>query len=411
MNEQTAKFDPIDSAQFEAGPPEIFLLGGRDRRVSGGHPWVYSNEIRMDAAAKALRPGTAVTLRRVDGKLLGAGTFNPHTLIAYRQFSNDGAEILDAAFLGSRLSRALAMRERLFGAPFYRFVHGEGDGLPGLIADRFGDTIVLQSGTAGMDTLLSHVLTALDRILMPKTVVLRNDGAFRDLEKLEKEVRVLKGEVTEPIDVMEGSLRFVADPLAGQKTGWFFDQRPNRKFVARLSKGMRVLDLFCHTGGFAISAASAGAVSVLGIDSSEPALDLARRAADLNNVADRVSFEPENVFKAAERLGAAKERFGIVIADPPAFVKSRKDLKPGLNGYRKLARMAAGLVAREGYLFIASCSHNVDAATFAEAVARGISQAGRSGRILRAVGAGPDHPIHPHLAESAYLTALTLQLD
>ncbi|MGY8992891.1 MAG: class I SAM-dependent rRNA methyltransferase [Rhodospirillales bacterium] len=411
MNEKTATFDPNDTAQSEASPPDIFLLGGRDKRVSGGHPWVYSNEIRMDAAAKALDPGTAVTLRRVDGKRLGSGTFNPHTLIAYRQFSTDGTTVLDAEFLNSCLSRSLEMRKRMFGAPFYRLIHGEGDGLPGLIADRFGDTIVLQSGTAGMDTLLPQVLTALDRILAPKTVILRNDGAFRDLEQLNKEVRVLKGEVTEPIDVMEGSLHFIADPLAGQKTGWFFDQRPNRKFVARLSKDMRVLDLYCHTGGFAISAASAGAASVLGIDSSEPALDLAIRATGLNNLADIVRFEKDNVFKAMERLSASKNRFGIVIADPPAFVKSRKDLKPGLNGYRKLARMAAELVESKGYLFIASCSHNVDAAAFAEAVARGISQAGRAGRNLRAVGAGPDHPIHPHLSESAYLTTLTLQLD
>ena len=400
-----------NSATPAAERPDVFLLGGRDKRLRGGHPWVYSNEIRMDPAAKALTPGTAVTLRRVDGKPLGAGTFNPHALIAYRQFAADTAATLDAGFIAARLNDALALRDKLYPAPFYRLVHGEADGLPGLVADRLGDTVVLQSGTAGMDALLDDVVAALDGVLSPAAVVLRNDGPFRDLERLDRHVRVLKGEVTPPVEVVEGGARFAADPLEGQKTGWFFDQRDNRAFVARLAPGARMLDLYCHTGGFAIAAAVAGAWSVLGIDSSEPALDLARRAADLSGVADRTTFERANVFEAAERFAAGGERFGVVVADPPAFVKSRKDLKPGLNGYRKLARMAAGLVAPGGFLFIASCSHNVDAPDFAEAVAGGLNQAGRGGRILRAAGAGPDHPVHPHLAESAYLTTLVLQLD
>lgn len=412
MNEQMTTLETPDSdALSEAKQPDIFLMGGRDRRVGGGHPWAYSNEVRMDAEVKALAPGTVVTLRRVDGKPLGTGTFNPHTLIAYRQFVTHGGVALDSDFFALRLSEALALRERLYSAPFYRLVHGEADGLPGLIIDRFADAVVLQSGTAGMDSLLPQLLTALDQVLAPSTVVLRNDGSFRDLERLDKEVQILKGAVTSPIEIVESGNRYVADPIEGQKTGWFFDQRPNRKFVARLSAGARVLDLYCHTGGFSIAAAMAGAFSVRGIDSSEPALNLARQAAELNGAADRVSFDQANVFKAAEQIASSGERFGVVVADPPAFVKSRKDLKPGLNGYRKLARMAADLVSPKGYLFIASCSHNVDASAFAEAVARGISQAGRGGRILRSVGAGPDHPIHPHLAESAYLTTLTLQLD
>lgn len=398
-------------AKDDVGIPDIFLLGGRDKRLRGGHPWVYSNEIRMDAAAKAVAPGSLVTLRRVDGKALGTGTFNPHTLIAYRQVSADATAGFAAAQIASRLAAALALRERLYPSPHYRLVHGEADGLPGLVVDRFGDTVVLQCGTAGADRLLPDILDALDRVIAPAAVVLRNDGPFRDLERLDRQARIAKGAVDEPVAVIEGGLRFAADPVAGQKTGWFFDQRDNRAFVAALSKGTRVLDLYCHSGGFALSAAAAGAAAVRGIDTSGPALDLARRAAAWNGLEDRATFERANVFEAAAAIHKAGERFDVVVADPPAFVKSRRDLGPGLNGYRKLTRMAAGLVTRGGFLFVASCSHNVDAAAFSETVARGINQAGRRGRILRAAGAGADHPVHPHLAESAYLTTLTLQLD
>ncbi len=391
--------------------PDIFLLAGRDRRLSSGHPWVYSNEVRMDAAAKSLEPGSVVTLRRVDGKPLGTGTFNPHVLIAYRQFTDDGRAALDTDFIAGRLARALALRQRLIGEPYYRLIHGEADGLPGLAVDRFNDTTVVQCATAGMDRLLPLVLAALDRVLDPVAVVLRNDGAFRDLERLTHGVQVAKGSIMPPTPVVENGLRFATDPLAGQKTGWFFDQRDNRAFVAQLAVGARVLDLYCHAGGFGISAVARGAQSSLGIDSSEPALTLARQAAEWNGLADRCVFERENVYVALERLAAEGGTFNLVVADPPAFVKSRKDLKPGLSGYRKLTRLAAAVVQPGGFLFIASCSHNVDFPAFQEEVAHGLSQAGRTARILRAAGAGVDHPMHPHLAESAYLTTLTLQLD
>lgn len=391
--------------------PDVFLLAGRDRRLVGGHPWVYSNEVRMDANAKSLEPGCVVTLRRMDGKPLGIGTFNPHVLIAYRQFAGDVQSDIDGEFIAGRLSRALALRQKLYADPYYRLIHGEADGLPGLVVDRFGDLVVVQCATAGTSRLVPSILAAVDRVLNPATVVFRNDGAFRDLEGLPHEVQVAKGSASPPIPVVESGLRFAADPLGGQKTGWFFDQRDNRAFVARLAAGLRVLDLYCHTGGFGVSAAAQGALSVLGIDSSEPALALAREASVWNGQAARCEFVRDNVYAALERLAAESATFGAVVADPPAFVKSRKDLKPGLSGYRKLARLTAGRVAPGGFLFIASCSHNVDFQAFQDEVARGLTQAGRTGRVLRASGAGADHPLHPHLAESAYLTALTLQLD
>jgi 23S rRNA (cytosine1962-C5)-methyltransferase len=395
-----------------AAPPRVFINPGQDRRLARGHPWVYANEIRMDTAAKALPPGTVVQVRRVDGKPLGVGTFNPHALIAFRLFARDPGAAVDAGFFADRLRTALRWRDRLFGAPFYRLLHAEADGVPGLVADRFGDTVVVQAGTAGMEALLPAFLAALDDILAPATVILRNDGAGRTLEGLDSYARIAKGALNGPVEVQEGGLAFLADPLTGQKTGWFFDQRDNRAFVGLLCRNAaRVLDVYCYAGGFAVTAAAAGARAVIGIDRSEPALALARQAAERNGVAARCAFRPAEAFATLERLAADGERFDVVIADPPAFAKTKKEVPSGLKGYRKLARLAAAVVAPEGFLFIASCSHNVEAAAFADEVVRGLAAAGRTGRILRAAGAAPDHPVHPHLPETGYLKTLTLQLD
>ncbi len=391
--------------------PRIYLRPGGDKRLRRGHPWVYSNEIRMDDETKALPAGTLVSLHRVDGKPLGVGTFNPHCLIAFRRFTRDAGVTVDHAFLRTRLESALALRRRLFAAPFYRLVHGDADGLPGLVVDRFGDVLAVQTATAGTEALLPSILAALDEALKPRAVVLRNDGAFRRLENLDTYVRVAKGDVDDPVEVHEGDLAFLADPVKGQKTGWFLDQRDNRAFMARLCRDARVLDLYCYGGGFAISAAAGGAAEVTAVDSSEPALGLARRAAVLNGVDGRCTFVQGNAFEELERLAQAGERFQVVIADPPAFVKSRKDLAMGLKGYRKLARLAAAVAEPGGFLFLASCSHNVDTDRFAEESARGIATAGRTGRIIRSAGAAPDHPVHPNLPESAYLKSLVLHLD
>ena len=395
------------------GSPQgrVFLLPARDKRIAGGHPWAYANEIRLDAETKALTPGTVVSLHRVDGKPLGVGTFNPHALMAFRLFDRDARTRIDAAFLRERLEAAKQLRETFFDAPYYRLCHAEADGLPGLVVDRFGDLAVVQTATAGMEALLPDVLAALDAVIAPETVVLRNDARGRSLEGLGSSVSVAKGRPSRPSEVLEGNLRFAFDPLEGQKTGWFFDQRENRIAVAPLGRGGKVLDACCHTGAFAIHAVAAGAESVLGVDSSEPALELAAENASRNGVAERCAFRRGDVFDVLGDLAAGSERFQLVIADPPAFVKSKRELATGLRGYRKLADRAARLVAPGGWLFIASCSHNVDAAAFAAEVAKGIAKAGRTGRIVRASGAAADHPVHPHLPETAYLKGLTLRLD
>jgi 23S rRNA (cytosine1962-C5)-methyltransferase len=391
--------------------PTIALQPGRHKRAEAGHPWVYSNEIAMDAAAKALPPGTLVTLRKAGGEPMGVASFNAHTLVAARILDRDAQRPIDRAFFAARLESALTLRRRLYAEPYYRLVHAEADGLPGIVADRFGDVLVAQLNTAGMARLEAEWLAACAAVLAPRAILLRNDSPARALEGLEPELRVAQGAIDGPIELVENGARFLADPREGQKTGWFFDQRDNRRFVAGLSRGARVLDLYCYAGGFAIAAAQAGADQVLALDRSEAALALAARSAELNGVGERCRFQRADAFGEVSRLGAQGERFDVVIADPPAFVKSKKDLGPGLRGYRKLARLAATLVAPGGLLFIASCSHNVEPPDFAEAVRRGLEDAGRSGRILRSAGAAPDHPVHPWLPESAYLKAQALVLD
>jgi 23S rRNA (cytosine1962-C5)-methyltransferase len=393
------------------GRPQIALLPGFHRRAEGGHPWVYSNEVAMDAAGTALPRGTLVTLRRADERPFGVAMFNPHSLIAGRLLDRDAGRAIDRRFFARRLERALALRERLYDRPYYRLVHAEADGLPGLVIDRFGAVLVLQANAAGMDRLTPVIIEALRGLLNPEAIVLRNDSPARTQEGLPLETRVALGAVTGPVPVEEGGSVFPADVLAGQKTGWFFDQRDNRAFIAGLARGARVLDLYCHTGGFAVAAAHKGATAVLGIDSSAPALALAAEAARLNGVADRATFRRADVFAEAAALAAAGERFDIVIADPPPFAPSKRAVPAALRGYRKLAHLAAQLTAPSGFLFLASCSYNVGVAEFAEAVRRGLADAGRVGRILRSSGASPDHPVHPALPESAYLKALTLSLD
>jgi len=399
------------SADDPAARPRIALLPGAQRRAEGGHPWIYSNEIAMDAAAKALPPGAIVTLRRADDRPFGVALFNPHTLIAARLLDRDASRPIGKRFLARRIERALRLRERLYTAPYYRLVHAEADGLPGLVIDRFGAVVAMQTNTAGMDRLLPVVTEALCDLVRPQAIVLRNDSPARTLEGLPLYSRVALGAVDGPVALEENGTMFLADVVGGQKTGWFYDQRDNRDFVAGIAGGARVLDLYCYSGGFAGAAASRGADAVLGIDRSEPALALAEAAARLNGVAERCTFRRGDVFAEAASLAAAGERFDIVIADPPPFARSKRDVPAALRGYRKLARLAAQLTAPGGFLFVASCSHNVGAAEFADAVRHALADAGRFARILRSSGAGPDHPVHPALPETGYLKALTLALD
>ncbi|HWT08460.1 MAG TPA: class I SAM-dependent rRNA methyltransferase, partial [Roseomonas sp.] len=372
-------------------------------------PWAFSNEIVMTPAARALPPGSVVRLEGDDGVKHGAFHFNPHSLIAARRLSADPDAACDAGWYHARIAEALALRERLFDAPHYRLVHAEADGLPGLVIDRYGDVVALQANTAGMEAATPLIVEALAGLVAPRGIVARNDSAVRGLEGLAEETRLLHGDAA-GAEVEENGRRFPVDLLGGQKTGWFFDQREHRARVSRLAKGATVLDAFCHTGGFGIGCAVAGAAKVTLLDRSEHALATAQQAAALNGVADRVTTQRGEAMEQLERLVGAGQRFGVVITDPPAFAKSRKDQPAALRAYGKLARLAAGLTERGGFLFIASCSHHVGMGEFADAVAWGVHRARREARILHMGGAGPDHPLHPMLPESQYLKGMLLHL-
>ncbi len=390
--------------------PTIRLQPARHKRAMAGHPWIYSNEVVMDSAAKTHDAGALAKFAAHDGQVIGIGSFNQHTLIAGRVFTREPLAAIDAAWFQKRFENALALRAKLIVEPYCRLVHAEADGLPGLIVDRFGDYLSVQLNTAGMQKLWLEIEGALVNAFNPKAIVLHNESSIRALEGLERKVEVARGSIDGPVEVHENGLTYFADLVGGQKTGWYFDQRDNHALVARYAKGERVLDLYCHAGGFGLLAAREGAERVIGVDSSQAALDLAYKAAAKNDLAPVCEWRNADVFEELERLGAAKEKFGIVIADPPPFVKSRKDIMSGARGYRKLARLSAGVTAQEGLLFIASCSHNMSLEQFTEEVAKGLSEARREGRILYTVFAAPDHPVHPHLPESAYLKGLLVRV-
>ncbi len=391
--------------------PRVRLLPSRHKRITGGHPWAFSNELDMTAEAKGLSPGSLVVLEAHSGEAVGIAGFNPHSLIAVRLIDRKPKTRVDTDYLAAKLGYCLAARERLFDAPYYRLVHAEADGLPGLVVDRFADALSVQLNSAMMDRLRTPLLAALEAVLAPRIVVLRNDSAARKLEGLEQGVEVVTGDASQPVELTEGGARFLADLVGGQKTGWYFDQRDNRCFGASLARDARVLDVYSHTGGFAIQAAQAGAREVIAVDSSAPALALAERSARLNDCDSVCGFVKADAFNEMERLSKAGERFELVIADPPSFIRSKKDLAAGTKRYRKMMRLAARLVAPGGHLFVASCSHNMTTELFDEQMRKTLSDANRSARIVRRSGAAADHPQHPWLPESAYLKTLTLRLD
>ena len=391
--------------------PTVTILPHHSARLRGGHPWLYANEAKLTPELKSLPAGSLVWLQSREGLGLGTAIFNPHSLIVARVVSRQRLEGLDRDFFLARLRRALGLRRQWFAQPYFRLIHAEADGLPGVIIDLYGSVVVVQLNTAGMDHFRVPLVAALVELLAPAAVVLRNDSAAREVEGLSQEVTVAHGAIPRELLVLENNAYFAVDLRGGQKTGWFYDQRENRRRVAQLARGGRVLDLFCYLGGFGIEAVVAGAAAAVLVDRSESALRAADLSAERSGVAAAITSQRGEGFEVMAALAAGGERFDLVVADPPAFVKSKQHLAVGLKAYGKMVESAAGLVKPGGYLLAASCSHNVSVEAFGEAVGRGLSRAGRPGRIVFAAGADYDHPVHPHLPESAYLKAICLALD
>lgn len=390
--------------------PLVKLRPGKGRRLAAGAPWAYADEVAMDRRTKRLAPGTVVRL--VDGtEELGAAAFNPESKIPVRLLDPDAGAVIDTEWFAARLGHALALRQTLYDAPYYRLVHAEGDGLPGVVVDRYGDALVVQPNAAWVDRLIEPLIDALSRVTGASAIVVNATSRTRRLEGLDERLEVVRGAVDGPIEVPMNGAVYLADLLGGQKTGLYYDQRPNHAFVAPLARGARMLDLFCHVGGFSLAALVAGAQSALAVDGSDPALELARRGAEASGVADRFQTRKADAFDALAALATEGERFDVVVSDPPAFAPNRQALANGLRAYQKLARLAAPLVAPGGWLVLCSCSHAAEPEAFHRANAAGLAQAGRRAALVHSGRSGPDHPGHVALPETSYLKALVYRLD
>lgn len=381
------------------------------RAIRHGFPWVYANELVTDRRTKKLTPGSLARLEDTNRAPLGLVAVNPLSKIIARMLDRDPEASIDVAWFEARLRRALALRERLFKAPYYRLVHAEADGLPGVIIDRFGETCVIQPNAAWAEALLAPLTEALVAVTGARSVLKNAAGRTRSLEGLDETSETLLGETpAAPLPVPMNGATYLADLTTGQKTGLFYDQRPNHAFAAGLARGARVLDVFSHVGGFSLAALAAGAESALAVDGSEPALALAREGAAHMGQAARFETRQGDAFDVLAALGEAGEKFDLVICDPPAFAPAKPALEAGLRAYERIARLAAPLVAEGGVLGLCSCSHAADLAQFRAASARGIGRAGRRGTLLHTGFAGPDHPQLPQLAESGYLKSLFFHL-
>lgn len=381
------------------------------RAIRHGFPWIYADELVTDRRTQALAPGALAVLEDAERRPLGLVTVNTRSKIIARMLDRDVDAVIDEAWLAARLRRALALRERLYDAPYYRLVHAEADGLPGVVIDRFGDAAVVQPNAAWAETHLELLVAALVAVTGVSVVVKNGSGRSRGLEGLAEETLLLQGVLEGPVPVLMNGATYMADLLGGQKTGLFYDQRPNHAFAASLARGVDVLDVFSHVGGFGLAALAAGATSALSVDGSAPALDLARKGATAMGMADRFDTRQGDAFATMEALALEERQFGVVICDPPAFAPAKPALEAGLRAYERVARLAAPLVAPGGYLVLCSCSHAVDLNAFRNASARGIGRGGRRSQILATGFAGPDHPVLPQLAEGGYLKALAFRLD
>ncbi|WP_439104724.1 RSP_2647 family RNA methyltransferase [Celeribacter marinus] len=380
------------------------------RAIRHGAPWVYDNELVMDRRTKSIPAGSIARLEDEERRFLALVAVNPNSRIVARVLDRDPDAVIDQTWFEARLSVALAHRQTMFDQPFYRLVHAEADGLPGVVIDRFGDTAVVQPNAAWADVMIEPLCAALAKVAGLRTVVMNGTGRARSLEGLEEKTDILMGSVDAAIPVLMNGATYMADIMGGQKTGLFYDQRPNQAFTQRLVNGKRVLDVFSHVGGFALASLASGAAQAVSVDSSASALALAEQGADAMGASDRFVTRKGDAFDVMAALREEGELFDVVICDPPAFAPSKNTVEKGLRAYERVARMAAPLVKEGGYLGLCSCSHAADLDTFRGACNRGIGRAARSAQLIHTGFAGADHPLMPQLAESGYLKALFYRL-
>jgi 23S rRNA (cytosine1962-C5)-methyltransferase len=388
-----------DSSQV-ALLPVLRLKRNEDRRLNAGHLWIFSNEVDIQQTPLVkFKAGELVRVLAHNDRALGLAYVNPQSLICGRLLET--WSIPDVAWFVARMRAALSLRERFYSKPYYRLLYGESDGVPGLVVDRYGSACVVQIGTAGMERFKPQIQQALRQLLRCEAVLFKNDNSARDVEGLPKYVEAATGTFDSPGVVLEDELEFQAPLREGQKTGWFFDQTANRQALPKyVAKGSRVLDVFSYVGAWGVRAAHSGAAEVLCVDSSAAALEFAAANAERNGL--KVRTRKGDAFETLEELAAQGSRFDLVIVDPPAFAKRKKDLPKALAAYKRLNQLAIQLI-EDGILVSCSCSHHVSAPDLKDAIGKAARGAGKRLQIVETGGQSKDHPVHPAIPETQYL--------
>ncbi|PHS12682.1 MAG: RlmI/RlmK family 23S rRNA methyltransferase [Kangiella sp.] len=375
-----------------------------EKRIKNGHLWIYSNEIDNKVTPiKSFEVGQTVIVEDSHGKPLGLGYINPNNLLCVRIITRDYTGCIDRSLFVHKINIALSLRQRIFDKPYYRAIFGESDGLPGLIVDRFGEHLVVQITTAGMEQQKENIVDALTKVFKPESILLRNDSNSRKAEALHRDIEQALGITPETIQIEENSTQFLIHPFTGQKTGWFYDHRVSRQQIAKYVEGQRVLDVFSYIGAFGLQMANAGASDVWCIDISGKALDELHQNAVLNKVEDKVTCLEGDAFTAMSELKQQGEKFDVIIVDPPAFIKKKKDQKPGLKAYRKVNEAAMRLLNKDGILLSASCSMHLKTDELENALLAGSRHLEKGLQIIEQCHQGQDHPIHPAIPETRYI--------
>lgn len=391
--------------------PDLVLKKNEERRLRAGHLWVFSNEVDTQKSdLKAIPAGALVRVVDSRGQPKGLAFYSRGSLICARLLTRDVHVKIGVDWFVKRIQQALLLRQRLFRKPFYRLVFGESDGLPGLVIDRFGSVCSVQANIQGMDQMLPDVLDALKVVVRPATVVIRNDSKAREYEQLASTVSVLGAPIGGPVQIEENGVKFLVDPVNGQKTGWFYDHRDTRAWVSRHVDNLRVLDVFTYTGAFAVQAASNGASEVVAIDASGSALERLRDNALLNGVADRITTTEGDAFQVLKDLVGAGEQFDVVIVDPPAFIPRKKDLKRGAEAYQRVNQLALQLLKPGGIGLSASCSMHLSFDALRNIVRRALLKRGYTGQIIHHAMQAADHPVHPAIPETSYLKGMGFRM-
>lgn len=380
------------------------LKKGEDRRIRGGHLWVFSNEIDTRATPLTeFTPGEQALVLAADDRKLGNAYVNPASLISARIVTRDPSIAIDSSLMTHRLKVALSLRERLYEQHSYRLLFGEADGLPGLVVDRFGDVLVAQVTTAGMEARKDEIITALNKVIKPAGILWRNDGAVRELEGLDRYVEIAVGEVPSELELTEGGVKFRFSPHKGQKTGWFYDQRSNRDRLSQYVADRQVLDVYSYVGAWGLRAVAAGASAVTCVDTSPRALEDLEGNADLNGFSDRLTVVKSDGLQYMQGAREKRDQFDVVVLDPPAFVKRKKDIKQGGLAYRRINEQAMRLLSKDGILITCSCSYHMPQDLFIKNLQQAARHLDRQIQILEVLQQGMDHPVHPAIPETRYL--------